>query len=81
MLEIVIENKKFVDITQQCFVLLPQVNFPDNNCIFTQGEGDEIESRLSFLNPFYFIARNFKVDVPSKKHAKTDMTLFYQGIY
>ena len=22
------ENKKFVDITQQCFTLLPQVNFP-----------------------------------------------------
>ena len=22
------ENKNFVDITQQCFALLPQVNFP-----------------------------------------------------
>ena len=22
------ENNKFVDITNQCFVLLPQVNFP-----------------------------------------------------
>ena len=35
------ENKKFVDITQQCLTLLPQVNFP------TEGEGDGIESRLS----------------------------------
>ena len=28
------ENKKFVDITQQCFALLPQVNFPGNNLNF-----------------------------------------------
>ena len=26
--------KKFVDITQQCFALLPQVNFPANNLNF-----------------------------------------------
>jgi hypothetical protein len=26
-----IENKKFVDIIQQCFALLPQINFPANN--------------------------------------------------
>ena len=25
------ENKKFVGITQQCFALLPQVNFPTKN--------------------------------------------------
>ena len=28
------ENKKYVDITQQCFALLPQVNFPANNLNF-----------------------------------------------
>ena len=28
------ENKNFVDITQQCFALLPQVNFPANNSNF-----------------------------------------------
>ena len=28
------ENKMFVDITQQCFALLPQVNFPTNNLNF-----------------------------------------------
>ena len=28
------ENKKFVDISQQCFALLPQVNFPANNLDF-----------------------------------------------
>ena len=28
------ENKKFVDITQQRFVLKPQVNFPANNLNF-----------------------------------------------
>ena len=28
------ENKKFVEITQQCFALLPQVNFPTHNLNF-----------------------------------------------
>ena len=28
------ENKNFVDMTQKCFALLPQVNFPDNNLNF-----------------------------------------------
>ena len=43
------ENKKFVDITQQCFALLPQVKFPANDLNFhsnLQGEDDEIERRL-----------------------------------
>ena len=39
------ENKTFVDITQQCFALLPEVNFPANNL---KGKGDGIESRLPF---------------------------------
>ena len=29
-----VENKKFVDINQQCFALLSQVNFPANNLNF-----------------------------------------------
>ena len=29
-----VANKKFVDITQQCFALFPQVNFPANNLNF-----------------------------------------------
>ena len=38
----------FVDITLQCFALLPEVNFPANNFnIFREGEGDGIKSRLS----------------------------------
>ena len=28
------ENKKFVDLTQQCFDLLPQMNLPANNLNF-----------------------------------------------
>ena len=28
------ENKKLVDITQQCFALLPKVNFPNNDFDF-----------------------------------------------
>ena len=31
---IILENKKFVDITQQCFALLVQVNFPAHNLNF-----------------------------------------------
>ena len=40
--------QKFIDLTQQCFDLLPQVNFPPPIIwIFTEGKGDGIESRLS----------------------------------
>ena len=41
------KNKKFVDITVQCFALLPEVNFPANSLNFTEGEGDGIKFRLS----------------------------------
>ena len=47
------ENKKFVDITQQCFALLPQVNFPANNLNFNWRWRDWIQA--IFLNLFYFI--------------------------
>ena len=30
-----LENKKFVDITQQCFALLPKVNFPEKKIEFS----------------------------------------------
>ena len=39
--------QKFVDISQQCFALLPQGNFLQIIWIFTEGEGDGIESMLS----------------------------------
>ena len=32
--KLLVTNKKFVDITQQCFALLPQINFPPNNLNF-----------------------------------------------
>ena len=38
-----LKTKKFVDITQQCFALLTQVNFPTHNL----NEGDGIKFRLS----------------------------------
>ena len=44
------ENKKFVDITQKFFALLPQVNFPANDLNFHWSEGDGIQSRLSMCN-------------------------------
>ena len=33
------ENKKFVDVTQQCFALLPRVTIPPMIWIFTESEG------------------------------------------
>ena len=41
-----LENKKFVDITQQCFAFTPQAIFAAHIWIFTEGDG--IESRLPF---------------------------------
>ena len=39
---------KFFDITQQCFAILLQVNFPASTfLIFTEVEGDGIKSMLS----------------------------------
>ena len=38
----------FVDITQQCFALLPQINSPPIIWIFTEGEGHGIKFRLPF---------------------------------
>ena len=48
------KNQKFVDITQECFALLPEVNFPANNLNFhwRWRWWDWIQS--SFLNLFYF---------------------------
>ena len=45
-------NKKFIDITQQCFVLLSQVNFPANNLNFHWRWWDRIQA--TFWNLFYF---------------------------
>ena len=43
------ENKKIVDITQQCFAFTPQANFTSHNMNFHwKGEGNGIESRLPF---------------------------------
>ena len=39
-----LENKKFVDITQQCFALLLQVNFPANNLNFHWRWWDRIQA-------------------------------------
>ena len=47
-------NKKIVDIIQQCFALLPQVNIPANNLNF-QGRWRCWDRILAiFLNLFYF---------------------------
>ena len=48
------ENKKFVDITQQCFALLHQVNFPANNLNFHWKWRWWDRIRAIFLNIFYF---------------------------
>ena len=51
------ENKKFVDITQQCFDLLPQVNFPANNLNFHWRRKWLDWIQAIFLNLLYFIPK------------------------
>ena len=48
------ENKMFVDITQQCFVFIPQVNFPADNLNFhwRWRRWDRIQAIFLYL--FYF---------------------------
>ena len=48
------ENKKFVDITQQCFAFLPRVNFPANNLNFHWRWRWWDLIQAIFLNLFYF---------------------------
>ena len=47
-------EKKFVDITQQCFALLPQVNFSANNLHFHWRWRWWDQIQAIFLNIFYF---------------------------
>ena len=49
-----IENKKNVDITQQCFALLPLVNSPANNLNFHWRWSWWDQIKAIFLNLFYF---------------------------
>ena len=49
------ENKTFVDITQQCFAQLPQVDFPDNNLNFHWKWRWWDEIQAIFLKLFYFM--------------------------
>ena len=49
------ESKKFVDITQQCFALLPQVNFTANNLNFHWRWRWLDPIQAIFLNLFYFM--------------------------
>ena len=50
-----LKTKKFFDITQQCFALLPQVNIPANKLNFHWRWWDRIQT--IFLNLFYFNCR------------------------
>ena len=52
------ENKKFVDITQQCFAFLPQVNFPANNLNFQWRWRWWDQIHTIFLNLFCFAYHN-----------------------
>ena len=69
----------FVDITQQCFVLLTQVNFPANNLNFHWSRRWWDRIQAIFLNLFYF---NIKLYVfsyifsISKSHQLWSRTLY-----
>ena len=48
--------QKFVDNAQLCFAFTPQENFPAHNFIFTEGDGDGIQSRLPFKFLYFITA-------------------------
>ena len=60
------ESKKFADITQQCFALLPQVNFPANNLNFHWRWRWWDWIQAIFLNLFYFNFQQKKKCNPEK---------------
>ena len=69
-----LENKNFVDITKQCFALLPQVNFPANNLNFHWRWRWWDHIQAIFLNFFDVILQfsfeigqeDWKIRVPTK---------------
>ena len=63
------ENKKFADITQQCFALLHQVNFSTKNLSFTEGEDDGIKSRLS-SQTFSTLSNTFRTKFSKSSHCE-----------
>ena len=54
------ENKKFVDITQQCLALLPQVNFPAINMNFHRRWRWWDQIQASFDYDFFFFTLEIK---------------------
>ena len=58
-----LENNKFVDNAQQCFSVTPDANFLHMICIFTEGVGDGIESRLHFKIFSTLFMANLKIDL------------------
>ena len=54
------ENKKFVDITQQCFALLPLVTFPANNL---KVMGSTLGYLLKSILLYYFKILNFLISM------------------
>ena len=80
------ENKTFVGIIQQCFALLPQVNFPANNLNFHWRWRWWDRIHAIFLNLFYFIAQWIYIEENSLKITfvsiilqKADNSLFFQA--
>ena len=66
------ENKKFVGITQQCFALLPQLNFPANNLNFHWRWRWWDQFQAIFLNLFYFIKFHLDCGKQMKSNFKLD---------
>ena len=68
------ENKKFVNITQQCFALLPQGNFPAHDLNFHWRWRNQIQA--IFLNLFYFKS---KAPTADEAHANSLKVLYSTG--
>ena len=48
----------FVDVTQQCFALLPQVTFPTNNLNFHSSDWKVMGSNPGYLHKLFFLYTN-----------------------
>ena len=69
-------KKKIVDITQQCFALLPQVTFHDNNLNFYWRWRWWYRIQAIFLNIFYFSCLKMVWTHPNRPLCSTGPTIY-----
>ena len=77
----IFEIKTFVDITQQCFALLPKVNFSTNNLNFHWRWRWWDQIQAIFLNSFYFTYVRVKYEFLKKYTAHCTVALYFGSFH